>query len=137
MLTNVNVIKVVSLKWSWVRRLYNENFNEQKLIPVHYIEKYVGKEFKFHLIVKIPVNILGLFSLFYKEILGCRGKDYSQAPRVFSAIASQYLWFKNCINIDGKVVYFRNFSDKKNNFLKDILHERESIKTWGKYLTTV
>ena len=33
------VHKVVSLKYSWVRRLCNENFHEWKFIPLHYIKK--------------------------------------------------------------------------------------------------
>ena len=64
-LKNVDIFhKVVSLKCSWVRRLCNENFHEWKLISLHYIKKYVGKEFKFHSNVKIPNNILCLFLLF-------------------------------------------------------------------------
>ena len=74
-LKNVDIVHiVVSLKCSWVSRLCNENFHEWKLIPLHYIKKYVDKEFKFHSNVKIPNNILGLFPLFYKEILGSWSK---------------------------------------------------------------
>ena len=68
----------------------------------------------FHPNVKIPSNILDLLPLFYKEILDFWGKYYSHAPTVPSATGSQYLWFNNCVNIDSKVVYFREFSDKKN-----------------------
>ena len=97
---------------------------------MNYIKKYKGKEFKFYLNVKIPNNILGLFPLFYKLILGCWGKYCSQAPTMRSAIGSQYLCFNNCVNIDSKVVYFSEFSDKKINFLKNILDENRNMKTW-------
>ena len=36
----------------------NEDFHGWKLIPFHYIKKYVGKDFKFRLHVKIPNNVL-------------------------------------------------------------------------------
>ena len=76
--------KVVSLKCSWLRRLYNENFHEWKLIPLHYVKTYLGKDFKFYSNVKIPNKILD------KEILGWWGTYYFQAPTVPSAIGSQY-----------------------------------------------
>ena len=41
----------------------------------------------------------------------------------------QCLWFSNCVNIDGKLVCFREFSDKKVNFFKDILDENGNKKT--------
>ena len=78
------VYKKVSLKCSWLRRLYNENFDEWKLIPLHYVKRYLGKDVKFYSNVKIPNKILD------KEILGSWGKYYFQAPTVPSAIGSQY-----------------------------------------------
>ena len=45
-------------------------------------------------------------------------------PLFFNKVASleqqclQCSWFSNCVNIDGKLVCFREFSDKKVNFLK-------------------
>ena len=80
---NVDIVhKEVSLKCSWVRRLCNENFHYWKLITLHYIEKYSGKEFKFHSNVKILNNILVLFLVFWKESLSCWGKYYSPSLRV-------------------------------------------------------
>ena len=76
------VYKAFSLKCSWVKRLCNENFREWKLIPLHCIKKYLGKEFKFHSNVKFPNNILDSFPLFHKKFLGCWGKYYYQAPTV-------------------------------------------------------
>ena len=65
----------------------------------------------------------------YKEILHFWVKCYSQAPAMPSATGSQYLCFNNCIKIDIQVVCFREFLDKKINFLKDILDENGMIKT--------
>ena len=49
-------------------------------------------------------------------------------------IGSQYLWFNNYVNIDSKVVYFREFSDKKIYFVKDILDDNGNLKTWESIL---
>ena len=45
-----------------------------------------------------------------------------------------YLEFNNFVNIDSTLVYFREISDKKINFLKDILDENGNIKTWKSIL---
>ena len=123
-------LKIVSLKCSWIKRLCDENYHEWKLIPMHYLKKYLGKEFKFHSNMKIPKNILDLFPIFYKEILDNWGKIYSQEPTVPSTIASQYLWFNNQIKIDNNVVFFKHFSENKINFVSDILDDKGNIKTW-------
>ena len=122
-------LKIVSLKCSWIKRLCDENYHEWKLIPMHYLKKYLGKEFKFHSNMKIPKNILELFPIFYKEILDNWGKIYSQEPTVPSTIASQYLWFNNQIKIDNNVVFFKHFSENKINFVSDILDDKGNIKT--------
>ena len=57
-------LKIVSLKCSWIKPLCDENYHEWKLIPMHYLKKYLGKEFKFHSNMKIPENILNLFPIF-------------------------------------------------------------------------
>ena len=99
------------------------------------IKNYVSKEFNFHSKVKIPNNILGLFPLFYKEILDWCGKYYSQAPTVPLAIGLQYLWFNNCVNIDCEMVYFREFSHKKIFFYVRYLRLKWEYKIMGKYFT--
>ena len=101
------VHKVMRLKCTWGRRLCYENFHEWTLIPLRYINKYIGKEFSFQSNIKISNNILGLFPLFYKEIIDCWSIYYYQAPTLLSAIGSQYLWCTNCVNIHSKMIYFR------------------------------
>ena len=130
-LKNVDItLKIVSLKCSWVKRLCDANFHEWKLIPMHYITKFLGKGFKFHSNVKIPKNTLDLFPHSYKEILNYWGKTYSQQPNVPSTIASQFLWFNNLINIDNSVVFFKDFSESKINYVSDIFDDKGNLKTW-------
>ena len=46
--------KMASLKCSWVKQLYTENFHDWKIIPLQYINKLFGKNFKFHYNLNIP-----------------------------------------------------------------------------------
>ena len=46
-LKNVDIsYKIVSLQCSWIRRLYDNNFHEWKLIPLHLIALSFGSKFK-------------------------------------------------------------------------------------------
>ena len=48
-LKNVDIsYKIVSLQCFWIRRLYDNNFHEWKLIPLHLIALSFGSKFKFH-----------------------------------------------------------------------------------------
>ena len=54
-LRNVDInLKIVSLKFSWIRRLYNECHRDWKIIPLSYINNALGKNFKFHSNLSIP-----------------------------------------------------------------------------------
>ena len=108
--------KIASLKCSWVKQLYTENFHEWKIIPLHYINKLLGKNVKFHSNFNIPKNTLSYFSSVYKDILKLWSKYYSNQPSLPSNIVSQYLWFNSFIKIDNKVVFHRKFLEKKHKF---------------------
>ena len=68
-LKNVDIEhKIASLKCSWVKQLFTENFHEWKIIPLQHINKLSGKNFKFHSKLNISKNTL-YFPGFYKDIL--------------------------------------------------------------------
>ena len=47
-LKNVDIPnKVIALQFPWIRRLYDNFFHEQKMIPLYLIEKSFGISFKF------------------------------------------------------------------------------------------
>ena len=119
--------KIASLKCSWVKRLYTENFHEWKIIPLQYINKLFGKNFKFHSNRNIPKNTLSYFPSFYKDIMKLWTKYYSNQPSLPSTIVSQYLWLISFI--DNKVVFHRKFSGKKINFVNDLIEENGKFKT--------
>ena len=80
--------KIVSFKCSWVKRLYTENFHERKIIPLQYMSKLFGKNFKFYSNLNIPKNTLSYFPSFYKDILKLWTKYCSNQPSLPSAIVS-------------------------------------------------
>ena len=104
--------KTASLKCSWVKRLYTENFHEWEIFSFQYINKLFGKNFKFHSNLKIQKITLSYFTSFYKDILKFWSKYYSNQPSLPSTIVSQYLWFNSFIKIDNKIVFHRKFSEK-------------------------
>ena len=69
--------KIASLKCSWVKRLYTENFHEWKIIPLQYVNKFFCKNFKVACNLNIRKNTLSYFPSFYKDILRIWSKYYS------------------------------------------------------------
>ena len=54
-LKNVNIAaKISSFQSSWIKKLFDENFHDWKIIPLHIIHKSLGKKFLFH--SKLQVN---------------------------------------------------------------------------------
>ena len=61
--------KIISLQCSWLRKLYDENFHEWKIISSHLINKYFRKLFKFHSALSFDRKLLIKFTKFYKKSL--------------------------------------------------------------------
>ena len=123
-------LKIASLKCSWIQRLYNEKFHDWKLIPLHYIEKILGKHFKFHSNLNIPPNLLRSFPKFYREIINWWSKLYSRQPTVPSTISSQFLWFNTFIKVDNTVIHKKHFSENHINFVNDFFDANGNVKSW-------
>ena len=69
-LKNVDIeLKTISLKCSWIRRLYNEVYHDWKIIPLHYIHNTLGKNFTFHSNLSIPNKTLIHLPPFCKYII--------------------------------------------------------------------
>ena len=120
--------KTASLKCSCVKRLYTENFQKWKIIPLQYINTLFGKNFQFHSNLNIPKNTLSHFPSFYNDIMKLWSKYYSNQPSLPSTITSQYRWFNSFIMTDKKVVFHKKFSEK-NKFFNDLIKENGRFKT--------
>ena len=128
-------LKIVSLKCSWIRRLYNECHHDWKIIPLNYINNALGKNFKFHSNLSIPNKTINSLPSFYKDIINSWCKYYSCTPKVSSLVSSQFLWYSSYIKIDKEVVCYKEFADKKINFVSDLFDENGELKSWQKILS--
>ena len=119
----------MSLQCSWIRRLFDDNFHDWKIIPLFLIKKKFGENFKFHSNVDITKCSQNNFSRFYKEILTRWSKYLSFPVSLPSTITSQFLWFNKYIKIDGKFVYFRDFSNKRLHFVGQLFDLEVKLKS--------
>ena len=60
--------KITSMKFSLVKRLFEDGFRDWKVIPLFLIGKHLGKNLKFHNNIDVSNNILSKFPSFYQEI---------------------------------------------------------------------
>ena len=106
-------LDIVSLKCSWIRRLYNEFHHKWKIIPLNYINNTLGKNFKFHSNLSIPNETINSLLSYYKGIIDSWCKYYFCTSEVPSLVSLQFLWYNSYIKIDNKVVCYKDFADKK------------------------
>ena len=59
---------IVNLQCSWIKRLFDNNFHQWKLILLCLICQYLGKKIKFHSNLEMSHSILFKFPKLYKEI---------------------------------------------------------------------
>ena len=80
-------MKIISLQYSWVMRLYDDSFHEWKLMPLHFIKKSFGDSFNFHSNLLFNRIKISLFPKFYKEIF-LNWKKFYNPSEVPSSIFS-------------------------------------------------
>ena len=124
-LKNVNTAaKISSLQSSWIKELFDENFHDWKIIPLHIIHKSLGKKFVLHSNLKVNKKLTKSFPKYYREIINTWGSKFSCTNfMVPSAILSQFLWFNS--QIGNKSVCFSSFSERNINFKTD-----GAVKPW-------
>ena len=97
---------MVSLKCSWIRKLYDENFHPWKIIPLHLIEMYSGINVKFHPNLNLREFSLMIFPKYYQEIIHRWSKYLSSPTSLLSSIASPIIWLNKDTKIGNKCVLF-------------------------------
>ena len=96
-LKNIDInLKVISLQCSWVKKLYDENFYEWKVIPWHLIRITFGQNFKFHSNLSYDTKLLTSFPVFYKNIFRYWSQHFTVSPELPSVF---YLLFYGIIKI--------------------------------------
>ena len=130
-LKNVDIFsKVVSLQCSWIKRLFDNNFHQWKLIPLYLIRQYLGKKFKFYSNLKVSHSILGRFPKFCFEIFIRWGKHLSSLASLPSTVACQFIWYNKHTQIDNKSIYLYNFSNRNLNFVGQHFDTNSKLKPW-------
>ena len=122
--------KVISLQYSWIKRLYNENLHEWKITPSYLIKTIFCENFKFHPCLDPSIRSLKKAN-FCKEMIINWAKCLSGSPSLPSAILSQFLWFNSNIKIDNKSIFISDFASKDINFIGQIFHENGKTKSWN------
>ena len=104
------VLKVQSLKLSWVSRLYDESKHAWKKLPNFFIHNFVGKEFQFQRNSIMHKFFLEKFTNFYKSLFQQWSITFNSDLKAASCIASQQLWYNRFITINNKTVLFPKWS---------------------------
>ena len=90
------------MQCSWVKRLFEDDFHDWKVIPLFLIGKHLGKNF--HNNIDISNDILSKFPSFYQDIFIKWINNYTaKTSNCKFMILSELIWFNS--NIE-------DFSDK-------------------------
>ena len=92
--------KFESLRLSWVRRLYDENYHPWKNIPLKMIHQQFNQNIFYP---NVQIKFSNDFPKFYHEIAKSWSK-MTQEPLTYNSVLSQTVWLNNYIRIDGKVI---------------------------------
>ena len=122
--------KISSLQCSWVKKLYDQNSHDRKLIPLHFINNAFAENFIFHSSLSFKTSVLNQFPTFYANILQSWKIYFSHISYTPSCTWSQFLWFNNYITIDNNSVHYNEFSSHITLSISYLISGRE-IKDWN------
>ena len=92
-LKNVDInLKIISLQCSWVKKLYDENFHEWKVIPLHLFCITFGQNFKFHSNLSYDTKWLTIFPVFYKNTFRYWSQHFTFSLELPSCILSTFFY---------------------------------------------
>ena len=106
--------QITSMQCSWVKRLFENDFNDWKIIPLFLIGKHLGKNFQLHNNIDINNDLLSKFSSFYQDIFTKWINNSTAKPTLPSMILSELIWFNSITKVDSKPAYFSFFFLTKN-----------------------
>ena len=93
-LKNVDIMYiVVSLQFSWIKRLYDNNSHNWEVIPLHMTTQKLGKNLLFYSNLDVNPKQIYHFPQYYQKILRKWSSNLSVSPNIPSTITSQVIWF--------------------------------------------
>ena len=123
-------LKTISFQCSWVKILYDENFHEWKISPLHLICITFGQNFTFHSNLLYYVELLASFPIFYRNIFRYWSQHFTVSPELISCILSIFLWHNKDILISNKPIYFKHFFNNNLNYVSQLFYDIENTKEW-------
>ena len=88
------------MQCSWVKRLFENNFHDWKVIPLFLIGKHLGKSFNFHNNIDISNDFLSKFPSFYQDVSIKWINNFASKPILPSMILPEFIWFNSNIKVD-------------------------------------
>ena len=73
-----------------LKKLYNRNSHDWKLIPMHFINNAFGKNFIFHSNLSFKTSVLHQLPTFYENILKSLKRNFSHISYTPTGIRSQF-----------------------------------------------
>ena len=95
----IQVTIITSIQCSWVKRFFEDDFHDWKVIPLFLIGKHLGKNFKFHNNIDLSKDILSKFPSFYQNIFIKWINNYTAKPTLPSMILSEFICFNSNIKV--------------------------------------
>ena len=118
--------KIKALQLVWVRRLFEENFDPWKLIPLHSLS-IIGINSLFHSNLHLAVDLPRCLPNFYKTIIQHWIQFARYVPSNASEVMSECLWLNRFIKISNKSFIMKTFSSKGVEHVSGILSEKGII----------
>ena len=106
---------MISVQWLWVRRLYDDTFQEWAIIPLRFIKNTFGNSFRFNSFLVFKRHHVKSFPDYYRYILLNWKRYFSEKLELPSCILSQNLWYNQYIQINKEPIHLVKFSDKNIN----------------------
>ena len=110
-------VRVISLQYSWVKRLHESNFQILKVIPLYFIKKFLGQTLLFDSKLILKRKSVKKFPNDFLEIQAKWGDFLFSFSNVLSAVSTQAVWCNRYLKIDNNTIYNHYFSGKNINHI--------------------
>ena len=116
---NISVM-LKSIKLNWIKSLLKETsiFKSIAMTGIHNIPNFLQKKIDLSLIAKRKCPP------FYRQLFVYWNEIHGIEPVTVNEILNEQLWFNSRILVDGKPVFYQNWSDKGICTLHDIVNEQ-------------
>ena len=92
-----------------MKRLFEDDFHDWKVIPLLLMGKQLGKNLKLHNSIDINNDIFSKFPTSYLDIFIRWINNYTSRPTVPFMILPKFIWFNSNLKVDNEPVHFSFF----------------------------